>query len=92
MAVTDPPGQPLSIPQESCRYWDTVRLGSTADAETAKQTAASPDMAHLIIQRLPKPFLRKVVKLLNHNLAWLLHRIFIARNDVKDQTGFCLTR
>src|SRR6266567_8338391 len=92
MAVIDPPGQPLSVPHESWRYCDTVRVGSTADAETAKQTAASPAMAHLSSLRLPKPSSRKVFKLLNHNLAWLLHRIFVARNDVKDQTGFCLTR
>src|SRR5258708_39134039 len=49
-------------------------------------------MVHLSSQRLPKPSSRKVFKLLNYNLAWLLHRIFVARNDVKDQTGYCLTR
>src|SRR5882757_8647313 len=91
MAVIDPPGKPLSVPHESWRYCDTVRVGSTADAETAKQTATSPAMAHLS-SHLPKPSSRKVFKLLNHNLAWLLHRIFVARNDVKDQTGYCLTR
>src|SRR5262249_7946361 len=92
MAVIDPPGKPLSVPHESCRYCDTVRVGSTADAETAKQTAASPAMAHLRSQRLPKPPSGRIFKLLNHNLAWLLHRIFVAGNDVKDQTGFCLIR
>ena len=92
MAVIDPPGQPLSVPHESWRYCDKVRVGSTADAETEKQTAASPTMAHLSSQRLPKPSLWKVFKLLNHNLAWFLHRIFVARNDVKDQTGHCLAR
>src|SRR4051812_1341030 len=92
MAVIDPPGKPLSVPHESWRYWDTVRVGSTADAEAAKQTPASPAMAHLSSQRFPKPSSRKVFKLLNHNLAWLLHRIFVARNDVKNQTGYCLTR
>src|ERR1700758_4730602 len=93
MAVIDPPpGKPLSVPHESWRYCDTVRVGSTADAETEKQTTASPAMAHLSSQRLPKPSSRKVFKLLNHNLAWLLHRIFVARNDIKDQTGHCLTR
>src|ERR1700731_909658 len=92
MAVIDPPGQPLSVPHESWRYCDTVRVESTADAETAKQTAASPARTNLSSQRLPKPSSRKVFKLLNHNLAWRLHRIFVARNDVKDQTGLCLTR
>jgi hypothetical protein len=92
MAVMDPPGQPLSVPQESWRYCDTFRVGSTADAETAKQAVDSPATAHLSSQRLPKPSSWKVFKLLNHNLAWFLHRIFIARNDVKDQTGFCLAR
>src|ERR1700688_4993532 len=92
MAVIDPPGKPLSVPHESWRYCGTVRVGSTADAETAKPTAASPAMVHLSRQRLPKPSSRKVFKLLNHNLAWLLHRIFVARNDVKDQTRHCLTR
>src|SRR6202041_293572 len=92
MAVIDPPGQPLSAPHESWRYCDTARVGSTADAETAKQAHASPAMAHLSRQRLPKPSSRKVFKPLNHNLAWLLHRIFVARNDVKDQTRDCLTR
>src|SRR5277367_442463 len=91
MAVIDPPGKPLSVPHESWRYCDTVRVGSTADAETAKQTAASPAMAHLSSQRLPEPASRKVLKLLNHNLAWLLHRIFVARNDIKDQPGDCLS-
>src|SRR6266403_1131312 len=85
MAVIDPPGQPLSVPNESWRYCDTVRVGSSADAETAKQKAESPAMAHLSSQRLRKPSSRKVFKLLNHNLAWLLHRIFVARNDVKEQ-------
>src|SRR5229473_3752280 len=92
MAVIDPPGQPLSVPHESRRYCDTLRIGSTADAETAKQTAASPAMAHLSSQRLPKQSSRKVFKLLNHNLAWLLQRIFVARSDVKDQTRLCLAR
>src|SRR5580692_2905779 len=92
MAVIDPPGKPLSVPQESWRYCDTARAGSAGDAETAKQTPASPAMAHLSSQRRPKPFSRKVLKLFNHNLAWLLHRIFVARNDVKDQPGHCLTR
>src|SRR5580692_5950105 len=92
MAVIDPPGQSLSVPHQSWRYCDTARVGSSADAETAKQTPASPAMAHLSSQRLPKPHSRKVFKLLNHNLAWLLHRIFVARNDEKDQTEFCLTR
>src|SRR5437879_7440071 len=91
MAVIDPPGQPLSVPHESWRYCDTVRVGSTADAETANQRTASPAMAHLSSQRLPKPSSRKVFKLLNHNLAWLLHRIFVARNDEKYQTRYCLT-
>src|SRR6267142_2723789 len=92
MAVIDPPGKPLSVPHESWRYCDTVRVGSTANAETAKHTSANPAMADLSSQRLPKPSSRQVFKLLNHNLAWLLHRIFIARNDVKDQTGYGLTR
>src|SRR5580692_3926458 len=92
MAVIDPPGKPLSIPHESRRYCDTVRVGSTADAETANQRTASPAMAHLSSQSLPKPSSRKVFKLLNHNLAWLLHRIVVARNDEKDQTEDCLTR
>ena len=48
-------------------------------------------MARLSSRRLPKAFSWKVFKLLNHNLAWLLHRIFVTRNDVKDQTGSCLT-
>src|ERR1700733_6904977 len=91
MAVIDPPGKPLSVPHESLRYCDMVRVGSSADAEAAKQIAASTTMAHLGSERLPKPFSRKVFKLLNHNLAWLPHRIFVARNDVKDQTGHCLT-
>src|ERR1700688_1407398 len=92
MAVIDPPGQPFSVPHELWRYCDTARLGSTADAETTKERAASPAMAHLSSQGLPKPSSRKVFKLLNHDLAWLLHRIFVARNDVKDQTRHCLTR
>src|SRR5580698_740953 len=92
MAVIDPPGKPLSVPHESWRYCDTVRVGSTANAGTAKQTPASPAMAHLSSQRRPRSASRKVFKLLNHNLAWLLHWIFVARNDVKDQTGHCLTR
>src|SRR5258708_18666497 len=49
-------------------------------------------MSCLSSQHVPKPSSWKVFKLLNHNLAWLLHRIFVARNDVKDQTGHCLTR
>src|SRR5271156_4614205 len=92
MAVIDPPGKPLSVPHESWRYCETVRVGSTADAETAKQALASPAMAYLSSQRLPKPPSRKVFKLLNHYLAWLLHRIFVARNDEKYQTGYCLAR
>src|ERR1700674_5048389 len=92
MAVIDPPGQPRSAPHESWRDCDTARVGSSADAETAKQTPASPAMAHLSSQRLPRPYSRQVFKLLNHNLAWLLHRIFVAGNDEKDQTEFGLTR
>src|ERR1700688_3947226 len=91
MAVIDPPGQPFSVPHELWRYCDTVRLGATADAETTKERAASPAMAHLCSQGLPKPPSRKVFKLLNHNLAWLLHRIFVVRSDEKDQTEFRLT-
>src|ERR1700733_9310542 len=92
MAVIDPPGKPLSVPHESWRYCDRGRVGSSADAETAKQTPTSPAMAPLSSQRLPKPSSRKVFKLLNDNLARLLHRIFVARSDVKDQTGHRLTR
>src|ERR1700730_13784686 len=69
-----------------------ARLGSSADAETAKQKTVTPAMAHLSSQRFRKPSSRKVFKLLNHDLAWVLHRIFVARNDVKDQTRHCLTR
>src|SRR5580658_8078861 len=92
MAIMDPPGQPRSVPHESWRYCDTTRVGSSARAETAKQTAASPATAHLSSQRLPKPCSREIFKLLNHNLAWLLHRSFVARADEKDQTGFRLAR
>src|SRR5215472_16439106 len=92
MAVIDSPGKPLSAPHESWRYCDTSRLGSTADPETAEQRAARPIMAHLSSRRLPKASSWKVFKLLNHNLAWLLHRIFVARNDIKDQTECCFTR
>src|SRR5437773_5781408 len=92
MAVIDSLGSPLSVPHESWRYCDTVRVGSSADAETVKQTTASPAMAHLSSWRLPKPSSRNVFELLNHHLAWLLHRIFFARNGVKDQTDYCLTR
>src|SRR4051794_5295892 len=92
MAVIDPPGKPLSVPHDSWRYCDTVRVGSSADAETAKQTPASPAMAHVRSQRLPQPSLRQVFKPLNHNLAWLLHRILAACNDEKNQPKFRLTR
>src|ERR1700733_7088356 len=92
MPVIDPPGKPLSVPHESWRYCDTVRLGSTANAERANQRTANPAMARPRSQRLPKPNLRKVFKPLNDNLAWLPHRIFIARNSEKDQTEFCLAR
>src|SRR5215831_18531444 len=92
MAVIDSPGKPLFAPQESWRYCDTARVGSTADPETAKQKAARPTMAHLRIRRLPSASSWKVFKLLNHNLAWLLHRSFVARNDIKDQTECCFTR
>src|SRR5580658_3257204 len=92
MDVIDPLGKPLSVPHESWRYCDTVRVGSTAYAETVKQKPASAAMAHLSSQSLPKPSSRKVFKLLNHNLARLLHRTLVACNDVKDQTGYCLTR
>src|ERR1700754_1644810 len=92
MAVTAPPGRPRSVPHESWRYCDTVRVGSSADAETVKKTPASPARTYLNSRRLPKPSSRQIFELLNHNLAWLLHRIFFARNDVKDQTEYCLTR
>jgi hypothetical protein len=92
MAVIDPPGHPLSVPHESWTYCDTFRVGSTANVETAKQTPASAAKAHPSSLRLPKPYLRKVFKLLNHNLAWLLHRILVACNREKDQTELFLTR
>src|SRR6185369_11029972 len=92
MAVIASPRRPRSAPHESWRYCDTVRVGSSANTETVKQTPASPAMAHLNSKRLPKPSSRQVFELLNHNLAWLLHRIFFACNDVKDQTEYCLTR
>src|SRR5437868_3846063 len=88
MVVIDPPGKPLSAPHESWRYCDIVRAGSTANPETEKQR---PTMAHLSSTRLPNESSRKVSKLLNHDLAWLLHRILVTRNDIKDQTGYCLT-
>src|SRR5271163_2960959 len=92
MAVIDPPGQPLSVRHESWRYCDMARAGSSADAGRAKQTPARPASAHLSSQRLPQPYSRQVFKLLNHNLAWLQHRIFVARTDEKDQTEFRLGR
>src|SRR5579864_5597004 len=91
MAVIDWPAKPLSAPHESWIYCDTNRVGSTADPETAKQRAR-PIAAHLNSSRLPKAFSRKVFKLLNHNFSRLLHRIFVACNDIKDQPGYCLTR
>src|ERR1700761_6258871 len=92
MAVIDPPGKPLSLPHESWRYCDAVLVGSTADAETAKQPPTSPAMAHLSKLRLLNPSSRKIFKLLNHNLAWVLHRILVARNNEKYQTGYRLAR
>src|SRR5271170_2120268 len=49
-------------------------------------------MAHLSSQRLPKPSSVKVFKLLNHNLAWLLHNIFRRSQRRKRSEGSCLTR
>src|SRR3954469_24268797 len=92
MAVIDPPGQPLSVPHESWRYCDMLRAPSMAEAQTANPRTVSPAMAHLTSQCVPRLPSRKIFKLLNHNLAWLLHRIFVARNDKKYQTGYCLTR
>src|SRR5260221_11940710 len=92
MAVIDPPGKPLSVPHESWRYCDTARAGSSADAETAKQTPASPAMAHLRSQRLPKSPLRKVLKLLTPTLVWFLLRIFFLSKTEKNKTKFPLTR
>jgi len=89
---TEPPGNPFSVPQESRKYCETIRLGSIACAETAKHTSANPATAHLIGRRVPKAASRKVLKLLNHNLAGLLQGIFVARNHVKYQTRFRLTR
>src|ERR1700753_654313 len=92
MAVIVPPGKPLSVPQESWRYCDTARLGSTADAETANQKTASPAMAYPTSHRLSKANSRQVFELLNHNLAWLLHRIFIACSGEEYQTWYGLAR
>src|SRR5215469_1891128 len=92
MAVIDPPGKPLSAPQESRRYCETLREGSSAGAEPAKAIAASPTVAHLSSRHLPKASSWKIFKLLNHNLAWFLHRIFVTRNNIKDHPGYGLTR
>ncbi len=72
MADTDPPGNPLSVPQESRKYCESIRFGSIADAETAKNTAVSPAMADLKNQRLPERPLRKVLKFVNNDLAVFL--------------------
>src|SRR5580704_13375307 len=61
-------------------------------AELARQTPASPTTAHLNSQHFRKRSLWKVFKFFNHNLAWLLHRIFVARTDEKDQSDFRLPR
>jgi len=92
MEDTEPPTNPLSVPQDSCKYCDTIRFGSIAEAETAKHTAASPAAVHLNNQRLPKLPLRKIFEFLNHDLAGFLQRIFVASDDIKDQMDFCLTR
>src|SRR6266436_5825039 len=92
MADTEPPGNPFSVPQDSCKYCDIIRFGSIAEAETSKHSAASPPMAHLNNQRRPKPALRKVFKFLNHDLAVFLQRILVASDDIKDQMDFGLTR
>src|SRR6201996_6416329 len=92
MAVIVPPGKPLFVPHESWRYCDTARLGSIADAETANQKTASPAMAYLTSHRLPKANSRQVFELLNHYLAWLLHRIFIACSGEEYQTWYGLAR
>src|SRR6476646_8562250 len=92
MAVIDSPGRPLSVPHESWRYCDTVRVRSSADAETLKQTPTSLAIDNLSSRSIPKPSAVQVLEFLNHHLSWLLQRIFFARNGVKDQTDYCLTR
>jgi len=84
-------GNPFSVHQKWCEYCDTSGFGSVADAETVRHTAPNPAVAHLRFQRRPIPPSRKVFKLLNDDLAWLLQRIFVAGDDVKYQTELFLT-
>jgi hypothetical protein len=92
MVDTVPIGNPFSVPQKWCEYSDTIGFGSVADEETVRHATANAAVAHRHFQRFPIPPLRKVFKLLNDDLAWLLQRIFVAADDVKYQTELFLTR
>ena len=85
-------GNPFSVPQKWCEYCDTIGFGSVADPEIVRHTTPNPAVAHLHFQRLPISPSRKIFKLLNDDLAWLLQRIFVAGDDVKYQTELFLTR
>src|SRR5215831_461655 len=92
MVDIEPPGNPFSVPHESCKYCDTIRLGSVAEAEPSKHAEASAAMAKLNNQCLRKPPLGKVFNFVNHDLIRLLKRILVSSDDIKDQMDLCLTR
>jgi len=53
-------------------YCDIVRFGSSADAETAKQSTIAPAIAHFGKEQWAELPLRKIFKFLNHDFAALL--------------------
>src|SRR5215813_4962500 len=82
IAETEPPGNPLSLPQRSRLYWETSRWGSRALAARVENTTA-PTRNRLNSCCVPKLRLWEVIEFLNHNFIFVLQRILFARNYKK---------
>src|SRR5215469_998568 len=91
MAVTEPPGNPLSSPQLSRAYCEIIRCGLTACAAVARHTSASAAFVHLVNRCLSKYLSREVFEFLNDNLSVFLERIPITGDDVEHDLQQFLT-
>src|SRR5215831_6484706 len=83
IAETDPPGNPLSLPQRSRMYWEIARSGSMAWAGRAEHRSATPVRNRWNSQRLPKAPLREVIEFFNNNLILVLQGVLFARDYKK---------
>src|ERR1700678_2668742 len=92
MAVTDPAGNPRSLPNWSLIYCDMVRPGSRAQADGAQKLQLIPAMTLMTNCRSTCLLLRKILKFLNDHFILVAQGIFVAANDVEQNLKFLLAR